>query len=199
MPLKDPEARRAYQKKYAEKHKDRLAQYHAEYRDRNHERIVQEKRTAWHANAEENRRKLRERYAANPEKYKEIARKKYARDAERWRVYANEYRKQNPLVVKEGKKRYAKENRGLINAAVARRKAALLRRTPSWITQDELWVINEIYDLATARTKATGVQWHVDHKVPLQGELVSGLHIPDNLQVILGAENVRKHNCFRVG
>jgi 5-methylcytosine-specific restriction endonuclease McrA len=44
--------------------------------------------------------------------------------------------------------------------------------------------------------KSTGVQWHVDHIIPLQGKNVSGLHVPENLQVIQGSLNIKKGNRF---
>jgi hypothetical protein len=55
-------------------------------------------------------------------------------------------------------------------------------------------MIEQAYDLAALRTKMFGVAWHVDHVIPLCGKKVSGLHVPYNLQVILGSENCRKGN-----
>lgn len=69
-------------------------------------------------------------------------------------------------------------------------------RLPKWLTVDDRWMIEQAYELAALRTKLFGFTWHVDHILPLQGKLVSGLHTPYNLQVIPGAENVRKSNKF---
>lgn len=38
--------------------------------------------------------------------------------------------------------------------------------------------------------------WHVDHVIPLQGEMVSGLHVATNLQVIPWIANVSKANKY---
>jgi hypothetical protein len=48
------------------------------------------------------------------------------------------------------------------------------------------------------QSKVTGEPWHVDHIIPLQGKLVSGLHVPSNLQAMRGIENISKKNKFEV-
>lgn len=78
----------------------------------------------------------------------------------------------------------------------SKRKAAKKQRCPSWLTEDDWWFINELYDLAALRTKATGVKWHVDHIIPLLGKGVSGLHVPSNLRVIPASENMSKGNRY---
>lgn len=93
-------------------------------------------------------------------------------------------------------RRWKRRNPDQVKAIAAQRRAAELSRMPSWLSDDDKWIMREVYDLALQRSAATGVTWHVDHVVPLQGRNVSGLHVPWNLQVITGSENMRKGNRF---
>lgn len=92
------------------------------------------------------------------------------------------------------KQAYRRANKGKINALVAARKKVIKQRTPKWLTQDERWMMKEAYELAALRTEMFGFSWHVDHVKPLQGETVTGLHTPYNLQVLPGIENIKKKN-----
>lgn len=94
------------------------------------------------------------------------------------------------------KKLYRENNRGAIAALNALRRARVRQRTPKWIGPEERWLMREAYILMALRSDMTGFAWHVDHEVPLQGEFVSGLHVPINLRVIPGADNLSKHNKF---
>jgi hypothetical protein len=91
---------------------------------------------------------------------------------------------------------WVKRNRGAVNARTARRYASKTKATPIWAAPgtEQAWLIKEVYDLATLRSKTTGVLWEVDHKIPLRGKTASGLHVATNLQVIPMQENRRKSN-----
>ena len=95
-------------------------------------------------------------------------------------------------------KDYGKKNPQKICAMASKRRAAIRNRTPSWLTVDDLWLIEEAYSLAQMRTKLFGFKWHVDHIIPLHGRKVSGLHVPNNLQVIPATVNHRKAASFIV-
>lgn len=95
-------------------------------------------------------------------------------------------------------RKYKKENRGKYNAYGAKRDAAKVCRTPSWLTEQDKGDMLEMYEQARRLTKTTGIPHHVDHKIPLQGVLASGFHTPSNLQILTASENMRKSNRFRV-
>jgi len=98
--------------------------------------------------------------------------------------------------VKEIRAQYRKTHAAQWTAKTRKYQAAKLQRTPLWIDAESFWMIEEAYVLAALRTKMFGFQWEVDHMIPLQGKLASGLHVPHNLQVIPKVENRGKSNKF---
>lgn len=70
-----------------------------------------------------------------------------------------------------------------------RRKLA----TPKWADKQK---IEHIYWICKLITDITGIKHHVDHIIPLQGKNISGLHVPENLQILTAEENLRKGNRY---
>ena len=95
-------------------------------------------------------------------------------------------------------KRWRTNNQAAVQAESVKRIAGKLQRTPCWLDEDDFWMITQAYELASLRTKMFGFSWQVDHIIPLRGKVVSGLHMPTNLQVITAVENRRKSNKFTV-
>ena len=85
-------------------------------------------------------------------------------------------------------KEYYENNKDVLNAKGAERRAAKINRTPSWA---DLKKIKEIYTTCPE-------DYHVDHIYPLQGKLVSGLHVHNNLQHLTAAENLAKSNKYEI-
>jgi hypothetical protein len=140
----------------------------------------------------------------NRKRYYQKTRDKSILAAKQWRDENANRRKKlraieysnNAVKAKEAAKQYRKDNPAKVNAWSRKRQTAKLHRTPSWLTEDDYWMIEQAYELAALRTKIFGFSWHVDHIIPLQGKLVSGLHVPTNLQVIPASTNQRKNNSY---
>ena len=109
-------------------------------------------------------------------------------------LYASERRKNKPEQEKARHCRYRKNNAGKINFRAMKRHSAKLLRTPKWLTPEQLFAVEFMYLCSKEFTKQTGVEYHVDHIVPLQGENVSGLHVPWNLRCITAEANRKKSN-----
>jgi hypothetical protein len=100
----------------------------------------------------------------------------------------------NPNRKKETARKEYKKNKHVYIARVAKRKAAKLKATPSWLTEKQLNDINTIYKACAKITERTGKAHHVDHIIPLQGVDVCGLHVPWNLAILPASMNLAKHN-----
>lgn len=100
----------------------------------------------------------------------------------KWRDYKELQRKSNPIAQRRLRKY---------------RDDVMTRKQKATICRDDLaamvW-IDSIYNEARALTKQTGIQYSVDHIVPLRGENVCGLHVPWNLQIMTKSENCSKGN-----
>ena len=131
---------------------------------------------------------------------KKLASDKEYRKANKEKVYAMqaEWSKRNPGKVKAMAKRNRQNNKAMRHANTVKRRLSKLNRTPAWLTVIDYERIQNEYKLAEILRKVTNQQWHVDHIIPLQGKIVSGLHVPSNLRVVVAKENITKSNKFEV-
>lgn len=110
----------------------------------------------------------------------------------KWRAKNPEKQNASIRACKEAKPELYK---AISNNAKARRRAAKIQATPEWADNK---AISAIYKEAQRLQDALGIPMHVDHIVPLRGDLVCGLHVETNLQVIPAPLNLRKSNKFEV-
>lgn len=76
-----------------------------------------------------------------------------------------------------------------------RRKMIVKQQTPAWADKDS---IAQMYKLAQKWSDLFGVNYHVDHIIPLRGENICGLHVENNLQLLGASLNVAKSNGFEL-
>ena len=70
--------------------------------------------------------------------------------------------------------------------------AKIWQATPPWLNASQIERMREIYN-------GTPLDYHVDHIVPLKGDLVCGLHVPWNLQYMPAKSNMSKGNRYWPG
>ncbi len=117
----------------------------------------------------------------------------YQANKEAKNTYYQAYYQANKEARKAAVARHRKKHPVAVRIRNSRRRAAKLNATPVWANQ---FFIEEAYDLAQRRNKVTGLEWQVDHIVPLQSKLVCGLHTDRNIQVIPKAINISKGNRY---
>ena len=75
----------------------------------------------------------------------------------------------------------------------ANRRAKRIQATPGWLKSDQT---RPFHDEAASLSKSIKIKHEVDHIDPLNHELVCGLEVPNNLQVIPFSSNRSKSNKF---
>lgn len=140
----------------------------------------------------EDSKEYREKYG---DRHRAHSRAWHYKNVEASRAKAEAWRVANMSRAREQRRKWKRANRAYCAFDCRRTQAAKLQRTPAWADQKE---IRYFYEVAAEMSAKTGELWTVDHEIPLQGKLVSGLHVHQNLQLMLGKENFRKRNHFIV-
>jgi len=149
------------------------------------------------AKDKENQKRLaKEWYERNKELTKERARAWALTNPEKRQAIHRKNRDANLDQHNATNREWNANNKPAKAALQAKRKSAILQRTPAWDAHAHLIIAK--YQLAAMLSTASGEPYHVDHIIPLQGKKVSGLHVFSNLRVIPGSDNSKKSNKFVV-
>lgn len=141
------------------------------------------------------RAKERARHRANPDVKKASIKRYY--QSRKAAILDKEHKRYAGKAdsIKAQKKLYRSLNPEKIRFHNGSRRAAQRMAMPVWADRKK---IAEVYKSASELWLKTGEPHHVDHIVPLKNDLVCGLHVPANLQILRGVDNIRKGNRFEV-
>ena len=131
------------------------------------------------------------RRKGNPDLYREACRKYYKTDKGREKNYLSSKRyRENPKnkeAIAKSKYTCRQKNKNLYNAISKAYSKRVRSRLPSW--QDPT-LVKEYYE------KSSRIGLEVDHIVPINSDLVCGLHCVDNFQMLTREENASKGNRY---
>ena len=144
----------------------------------NSERLKAQKREYSKIHSEEKTKKATEWAKNNRERSKEIKAK--------WRL-------NNSDKDKELKKQWRLNNPDYVSSQCRKYQASKSNSVPLWANNKKM---REIYKESRRLTLETGIQYHVDHIVPLISNLVCGLHCEANLQILRFDDNGKKGNRY---
>ena len=92
------------------------------------------------------------------------------------------------------KKPHRKDAERLRDRVYSHARRAKARLRPTTLTELDRFVLKEAASLAADREKTTGIKWHIDHIMPLNHKIISGLNCANNIQVVPAYWNMAKGN-----
>ena len=147
---------------------------------------------------EKNREKIRANnkaiYWANPKKGIEATKKSRQKHYDKYLEYSRKYEMENKEARLLKSRMYAKNNPHKVALRSLKRRQKQKNATPVWCDLEQT---KKIYKLRDRLNKMAGyIKYHVDHVIPLNATIASGLHVPNNLKIELASVNMSKRNTF---
>jgi len=107
----------------------------------------------------------------------------------------DQWKKDNPDKHNKNFRKWRINNLDIMNAHCSAARAKRIKRYVDWADSQ---YIKDLYRNAKEASKIFGIDYEVDHVIPLQGKYVSGLHVEDNLQILPSFENRTKSNKWLI-
>lgn len=168
---------------YYKKNTERLNAKSKAWYEKNKDHALQLSKI-WQQNNPEKRTEIQKKYYLNGGKEKKL--EWHEKNKDQRSLYYKEYRKNNINDIRRNANKYVKANPKKALHRCRLRQMQKLNATPLWADLNE---IKEVY-------KNCPKGMHVDHIIPIKGELVCGLHVINNLQYLTAFDNLSKGNKF---
>ncbi len=107
-----------------------------------------------------------------------------------------EWQEKNRERVREINRDYYHEDKSRRRSYQNARRKRVKLATPKWLTPNDFKKMEMLYTISRFVSERTGVEMAVDHIVPLNGSLVSGFNMPENMKVITKLDNEKKGNRY---
>lgn len=156
-------------KDYEEKNRESLRVKQKNYREENRTKRNQQMADWYQKNKQYANQKQNERRAENREKYRKYDREWYWNNRDSRMLSSKAYRTKNLQQVN------SRKNSGRLRN---------VSKLAPWFDEFDQMVSDESYALSLQRTIETGCSWEVDHIVPFESKMCSGLHCASNIRVI---------------
>jgi len=149
---------------------------------------------------EKNKEKIAARakakYWSDPKKHNLAVKQSRLKYYDKHLAYSRQYELEHKEERKLKDKVYAQNNPHKKAAIVLKRKVKQKQSIPKW---SNIEMTKKIYKLRDRLNEHSGyIKYHVDHIIPISGKLVSGLHVIENLKIVLASYNLSKNNKYEV-
>ena len=159
------------------------------YRVRNRERLNALKRKHRSENKDAHAAMYNRRYQKHKEVLLERGRERYQKKKEVIKKQRDSKREELRLKSKQ----HYYSNKSAYLSKNAKRRALELQASPPWSEKEQIALL---YAKAKWLGSLTGLEYHVDHVVPLNNKKVCGLHVWANLQILEKTVNIKKSNSI---
>jgi hypothetical protein len=184
-------------KEWYSRNRSKMLEKGKKYRTEHGDQVSQTKKNWYKKNKEHRSNRGKLYYKKNQDAIKKKSSDYFKANRELQILKRRRHYSDNKPAYKAANTRWRRSNLARYNFLAAKHRKAVKRATPEWLTDAHWQEIDDIYHLAKEMAWLNeGTPFHVDHIVPLQGEVVCGLHVPWNLQLLSPTNNMRKNNKF---